>query len=577
MLNLLLLLLSMAIIMCGCTGRTNGDREAIFEAWPQPIEVRVAPGAFSRTPQERKIEIQGLAGEVLSAQVAARCNQHLVGLRGEILEFSSEDGRKIPASAARVRYSAFLPVDETLAMTADPLLEVGSVNLEANLAKAVWLTIEVPRQAEPGMYSSTLTLSAGSNRMAVFDLELEVLPAVLPPPPEWSFYLNFWQYPSGVARAHRVEIWSEAHWELLEKYAANFAAHGMNSIMTSVVYDPWKSSCGYPFDTMVEWRYPGEFEDGAADKFSWDFTVFDRYVELMMAAGVRDKIDCYAMVMGPGSTTDAHIRYLDTTAGEYRTAELTAGEPMWRQAWAAFLPVLRKHLKEKGWFEKAVLGFDEKPREVMQVIFDFILEEAPDFKIALSGGFPGDERKWGDEIVLPINDLTDESRWAEMEPLVKRMHADPSRRISFYTCCWPDGPPNNFLYSPLRESRLLPWLAWKFGFDGYTRWAVNAFPEDVWKQPCYEYHSGDMFFVYPGPGGPLDGMRWEVLRQGIQDYEALRIAWSMAEQAGRKDLLDKLKRATEKGTMILSCRIHPFVAEARAMVNEVIAELGGKG
>ena len=134
-----------------------------------------------------------------------------------------------------------------------------------------------------------------------------------------------------VARAHKVEVWSEPHWELLEKYAANFAAHGMKSIMTSITYDPWKSQSGYPFDTMVEWNYPGQFESGGANKFTWDFTVFDRYVSLMMQAGVRDKIDCYALVMGPGSTTDAHIRYLDTTTGNYRTASLTVGEPMWRQ------------------------------------------------------------------------------------------------------------------------------------------------------------------------------------------------------------------------------------------------------
>lgn len=49
-----------------------------------------------------------------------------------------------------------------------------------------------------------------------------------------------------------------------------------------------------------------------------------------------------------------------------------------------------------------------------------------------------------------------------------------------------------------------------------------------------------MFFVYPGKNGPLDSMRWELLRQGIQDYEALNLAWEMAERVGRKDLINKL-------------------------------------
>jgi hypothetical protein len=295
----------------------------------------------------------------------------------------------------------------------------------------------------------------------------------------------------------------------------------------------------------------------------------------MIEAGVRDKIDCYALVMGPGGTTDAHIRYLDTAGGQYRTAELTVGEPLWREAWTAFLPVFRKHLKEKGWFEKALLGFDEKPEKVMKIIFDFIVKEAPDFKIAASGGYPGDERKWGDEIVFIIDELTNPERWAEIESLVRRMHEDPSRYVTFYTCCWPYFP-NTFLYSPLRESRLLAWLAWKYGFDGYTRWAVNAFPEDVWTQPNYKWHSGDMYFVYPGREGPLDGMRWELMRQGIQDYEALKMAWEMAVESGRKDLIEKLQQAVAQATIIDSCSWIPYIAEARAVVNRVIRELAEK-
>jgi hypothetical protein len=68
-------------------------------------------------------------------------------------------------------------------------------------------------------------------------------------------------------------------------------------------------------------------------------------------------------------------------------------------------------------------------------------------------------------------------------------------------------------------------------------------------------------------------MRWELLRQGIQDYEALRIAWELAEKAGRKDLLDKLRRAVRTGTIIDSCSWIPYIEQARAVVNEVIREL----
>ncbi len=292
----------------------------------------------------------------------------------------------------------------------------------------------------------------------------------------------------------------------------------------------------------------------------------------MLAAGIDRKIDLYAMVMGPGSTTDAFIRYLDTAGGEYRTLELTVGDPGWREVWRAFLPALKAHLEEKGWFEIAMLGFDEKTPDVMDVIFDFVTQYAPEFKLVSSGGYLGNARKRGTEIVIPIDEVRDQRRWAELKPVVEQMAANPEQFVTFYTACWPYFP-NTFLYSPLRESRLLAWIAYEYGFEGYTRWAVNAFPENVWEQPNFKWHSGDMYFVYPGERGPLDSMRWELLRQGIQDYEALRIAWRAAEAAGRQDLLDKLKAAVSQGSIIDSCSVIPWIEQARRLVNEVIREL----
>ncbi len=71
-------------------------------------------------------------------------------------------------------------------------------------------------------------------------------------------------------------------------------------------------------------------------------------------------------------------------------------------------------------------------------------------------------------------------------------------------------------------------------------------------------------------------MRWEVMRQGIQDYEALGMAMELAETAGRDDLVEKLERAVNQAARFDSCGLMPYVEQARAVVNDVIRELGGK-
>ncbi|MFC2077040.1 glycoside hydrolase domain-containing protein [candidate division KSB1 bacterium] len=258
--RLLIACLALMGISCGSEGE--------FQAWPQSIEVRTYPGAFSREPDVRDIHLTGLAGETVSAQVVVKNTRNMKGLSGIVTDLRGQAGA-IGSGLTRVRYGAYLPVDETMVLTSDPLLETAMVDVPANTAQPVWLTITVPSNAAAGEYVGELAVAAKSSGSATFKLTLEVLPASLPEPPDWSFYLNVWQDPSGVARAHKVEEWSEEHFELLEKYASNFAAHGMNTITTSIVHDPWESQSGYPFATMVEWKYPGEYTNGNAEKFTW--------------------------------------------------------------------------------------------------------------------------------------------------------------------------------------------------------------------------------------------------------------------------------------------------------------------
>jgi hypothetical protein len=514
------------------------------------------------------MKLVGCRNEVVSAQLASRSDK-TSRLSYRLSPLHGNHNIEIPIDALQLRYGMYLPVDETAQYTADPLLDSKTQTLPANVVLPLWLTVRIPKSIRAGRYQGTLTFSA-DDRSVEFSLDLEVLEATLPDPPDFSFYLNLWQDPNGVARAHKVKLWSEEHWRLLSLYAQNLADHGEKSIMTSVVHDPWNAQTGYEFPTMVEWKYPGEWRSSDASAFQWDFALFDRYVSLMIAAGVKTKIDIYAMVKGPGPSPDASIRYFDTRAKTYRTESLKVGDPKWREAWTVFLPALKAHLIEKGWWQIAYLGFDEKPKELMDQLFEFINRAGPDFKLVMSGGHASEGA--GREVVIHWDELGGEKWEKELAPIAKKMR-QKGQLISFYTACDPRFP-NLFLYSSLREARMLPWFAWKYDLSGYTRWAVNAFPDDVFNQPNFKWHSGDMYFLYPGETGPLDGMRFELLRQGIQDYEALRIAHEMASFWGRADLLKMLDGAVAMATILDSCRDIPLVEEARNIVNEVIRQSG---
>jgi hypothetical protein len=59
------------------------------------------------------------------------------------------------------------------------------------------------------------------------------------------------------------------------------------------------------------------------------------------------------------------------------------------------------------------------------------------------------------------------------------------------------------------------------GFDGFLRWAYNSWPKDPNVDSRFiKWPSGDDFLVYPGA---RSSVRFERLREGIQDYEKIRI------------------------------------------------------
>ena len=93
------------------------------------------------------------------------------------------------------------------------------------------------------------------------------------------------------------------------------------------------------------------------------------------------------------------------------------------------------------------------------------------------------------------------------------------------------------------------WYAWNQGFTG-VGWWVYALHGDAsrWDGPN---STGDFFTtVYEGPKGPVASKRWEVAREGIQDYERLFLF--------RKAIEDR-EKAGDNG---------PAVAAAKKVLNE---------
>ncbi len=95
--------------------------------------------------------------------------------------------------------------------------------------------------------------------------------------------------------------------------------------------------------------------------------------------------------------------------------------------------------------------------------------------------------------------------------------------------------PNRVIDYPLIKMRMLFWAAWKHGVTGYLHYAYNGWKtDDPYMNPPDLLPTGDAFIVYPGKEGPVPSLRWEMSREGLEDYEYFWLLGHTIEQVKQK-------------------------------------------
>ncbi|MBN2497100.1 MAG: DUF4091 domain-containing protein [Deltaproteobacteria bacterium] len=232
------------------------------------------------------------------------------------------------------------------------------------------------------------------------------------------------------------------------------------------------------------------------------------------------------------------------------------------------LLTLTDHLAARGWLDQAyAYWFDEPgPEDYPLLIEGMDLLQAADPRL---------KRLCTEQIEDPLVGKID--IWV---PLLDAFLPDEAAErqaagdeVWWYVCCGPLAPyPNNFIDHPGIEHRIRFWMAWQYGVQGSLYWRTNYWtqddvfpgqPQDPWVDPqSYHFHTGsvgtwgngDGRLIYPPRGwadgverieGPTPSLRWELLREGIEDYEYF---WMLREAA------DELERQGGDSELVARAR-----------------------
>lgn len=430
---------------------------------------------------------------------------------------------KLPEGAVETRFVRYTLSDSTFtlkgkAILSDDMLDpLGSMDIDAMTVRPVWVTVEVPRDAKPGKYIGSVTVSAKGEKSVKLPLEIKVLNHTLTEPTAWKFHLDLWQHPAAVARAQGLELWSDSHFEALEEIMGMLAQSGQKVITATLNKDPWNHQCYDGYEPMILWTLD---KNG---NWRYDYTVFDRWVSMMMGLGINKMINCYSMV-----PWNCELEYFDEAKGKKVTVKAEPGTDAFVEMWTPFIKDFVKHQREKGWLEITNIAMDERSPASMDAAARLLAECAPEMGFAIA-----DNHKSYKKYTMMNDVCVAQGQPTEHSDILERRAK--GLNTTFYVCCNPLFP-NTFTYSEPFEAELLGWYGIAYDYDGMLRWAYNSWPESPETDSRYgNWCSGDTYLVYPYS---KSSVRFEKLRDGIENAEKIRILKSKGVDVSK--LMDEI-------------------------------------
>jgi len=493
------------LVLCLAGLVSAAEEKNSVSLWAVDVHTKVFRHSQPPGPGALPLIVKAAQNEYESAQIAIRSTSEIKKLRLRPSELRNEqDNVVFPSENIQMRFIGYIPLKsnttdaDRIRIAAapceipDPLLETDEISLPAETTQPIWVTFWIPPETVPGVYQGDLVVLVDEKEMKVH-VALHVYP--FPLPAARHLLVTNWFNLGNIAKAHGVELWSEPFWDVLVRYAENMARHRQNVVLT-----PW---------TMID------VMQDAGGQLSFDYSRFDRFVELFQKAGVADGIEI-SHVGHPKGGWGGSVELSSVRAKKKDTGEIVALD--YEHGLKPLLSDLERHLEERGWLQRAMIHISDEPaiqnvaswREASELVrraaphlrrIDAI--ETIDFDQAL-------------EIWVPKLSQWDAWRYA----FLKRFD-----RVEFwyYICCHPYGNvyPNRFLDYPSTCVRVLHWVNYVENLKGYLHWGWNFWGDDPFGVPSERLPPGDTHVVYPGKTGPLDSIRWEIQRESLEDYEYL--------------------------------------------------------
>lgn len=530
-------------------GHLIGESHNITFWWTDAVRKISRERPAPATPKDKTIRFFCAKNEYEPMQLVLRPLQDIENLSVQVTPLRhSVSGRALPANSVQVMQVDYLfvqyPSDAsaTAGYWPDPLPPIGkNIALKKGQNQPLWILVYIPEDAAAGDYRGSIRIR-GRGWTYVVPMQVHVWDFALPR--ETHLQSAFGFQPSLVKLYHHFNDQDDLT-PVLEKYFRNFAQHRLSP------YNPFALN---PIKETI---------DRQNLKVHLDFSDFDkaakRYLDELRFNSFR------LNVKGLGSGT-FHSR----RPGEF--GGFKEGTPQYEKLMQSYLSQLQEHLQQNNWLDKAYIYWFDEPDEKD---YDFVKQSMAFIHRAA----PGLTRMLTEQPEPELYGYVD--LWCPVTPEYNHRIAEQRRqkgeRFWWYICTWPHEPYCTlFIDHNAVELRTWIWQTWKYNVDGILIWQSNywtspaAFPPPSRQNPYQDpmsyksgyglkpgsiafWGNGDGRFIYPPKkvfrsnercyDGPVSSIRWEMLREGMEDYEYFWLLRDLVEKASDREDLKALVQA----------------------------------
>lgn len=546
----MLLLFIFSILLGACEDETskdwpkfsNEDNNAAFVCYQVDALEKVLKD-YPNSIEDDVHTVLVAKGEVASFQLVLRMNTNdLIGdIQVEVSDMKHENGATLKVEEGIVEYvgtSVKFDTNPTNMIVSptnkypDPILPITNGTIPLDDLQSIWVSVPIPATAKEGVYSGKLTATAtlldGTNVKVEKEFSLKVYPVSIS---KRTLAVSNWLSVSPkllgkMNNGIEVNRTSPEYWDIIEEVARISAEYHSN------VYYSWLLH-----NNTVICKLQG-------NTYSFDFSNFDKELEIFEGKKALDRIIGKEIGVRAPDNVRINLRVpVSDNLGGIKYEELPLEDSRTTNFFSQFLPALKTHLEEKGWLDRYLQQVLDEPNAEHKTdylkIAEMLRTYFPNIKItdAIFNGHL-------EQFAAGMDTWTPQLPQAEeFQPFFKSEQAK-GKEVWYYTCMYPQGKyANRFIEQPLIATRVLHWINFKYGYNGFLHWGLNYWDvSDPYAETGITYMNapgGDGFIVYPGYKKMYPSIRLEAMRDGINDYELLKLLESKNPSLA-KNILDKM-------------------------------------